>query len=70
MAESQKVERCELLHSSSLLDDAFSEESPQRTKLLSNASSSRGSMSSVSDQQDDGKRNKARCHLFVCVPYM
>ena len=62
MAESQKVEQCELPHSSSLLDDVFTEESP-RTKLLSNASSSRGSMSSVSEQQDDGKRR----HLFVCV---
>ncbi|XP_065912685.1 phosphatidylinositol 4,5-bisphosphate 3-kinase catalytic subunit gamma isoform-like isoform X2 [Dysidea avara] len=56
MAESQKVEQCELPHSSSLLDDVFTEESP-RTKLLSNASSSRGSMSSVSEQQDDAKRS-------------
>jgi len=47
------------------------EEGPQRPKMMSNASSSRGSVSSTYEQQDDGERNNIKCHLIcVCVPYI
>jgi len=68
MAESQNDGHFEVLSSSEFLDDAFTEiveEGQQRPKMMSNASSSRGSIGSTYEQQDDGERNNVKHHLFA-----
>jgi len=62
--ESQNVEQIEVYPSEGLPDDVITgmvEEGPRRPDRISDASSSRGSVSSLYDQQDNGKGMSLIC---------